>query len=69
MSSQKSMVDHIGYVFGNGIESFEPPDVLPTEFNVVRLYMYTFDKIYAEKPQGSYHTKQSSSQAIIQPSN
>ena len=69
MSSQKSMVDHIGYVFGNGIESFEPPDVLPTESNVIRLYMYTFDKIYAQKPQGVYHKKEASKQAIKEVTN
>ena len=69
MSGQKSMVDHIGYVFGNGIESFEPPDVLPTESNVIRLYMYTFDKIYAQKPQGVYHKKEASKQAIKEVTN
>ena len=60
----KTMVDRIGYVFGNSIESFEPPDVLPTKFNVVRLYMYTFDKICSEKLISKNHTKQASTQAI-----
>ena len=69
MSSQKSMVDHIGYVFGNGIESFEPPDVLPTESNAIRLYMYTFDKICAQKPQGKYQKKEASKQAIKEVTN